>query len=113
MRESPELKEKYRDRLKKIIGTKIQTTMIFPLSVFEAAFGTLWGYGKNEESLTEEEKVYRKKWNLCRESILNTGNQQKRNAFVEIDMYDVVWLGYQTLLVPMEKYQEIKKNEEK
>jgi len=43
MKDTQEFRKKYRDRLKKIIGTKFQTTMIFPLSQFESAFGQLWG----------------------------------------------------------------------
>lgn len=100
MKDTPEFRKKYRDRLKKIIGTKFQTTMIFPLSQFESAFGQLWGHGKDEENLTNDEKMYRAKWNECRNNILNNGNQQKRNAFTELDMHDVIWHGYRvTFLV--------------
>jgi len=99
MKDTPELREKYRDRLKKIISTKIQTTMIFPLSQFESAFGHLWGHGKDDHKLTEEEKMYRSKWNEVRNNILNNGNQQKRNANTELDMHDIIWQGYKTTFI--------------
>lgn len=99
MRDTPDNRVKYRERLKKIIGTKIQTTMIFPLSQFESAFGHLWGHGKNEEKLTDDEKIFRSKWNEVRNNILNNGNQQKRNANTELDMHDIIWNGYKTVFV--------------
>ncbi len=105
MKETPRLKEQYKERLKKIISTKIQTTMIFPLSIIEASFGQLWGHGKDESKLTDEEKIYRKKWNECRNNILNNGNTQKRNAMAELSQYDVIWNKYQTVLLPMEAFE--------
>lgn len=111
MRDTPELREKYKDRLKKIISTKIQTTMIFPLSQFESAFGHLWGHGKTEGGLTNDEKVFRTKWNEVRNNILNNGNQQKRNASTEIDMYEVVWNGYKTVFI-FKANEEIKEGEQ-
>ena len=84
-------KEEFKKRLKKIIGTKINTTMIYPLSQFELAFGGLWGHGKAEAELTEDEKINRQVWNQVRNSVLNMGNQQKRNAFAEINNHDIVW----------------------
>jgi hypothetical protein len=69
--------------------------MIYPLSQFEMAFGHLWGDQKPEDQLTAEEKQNRAKWKQCRNNILNNGNQQRRNAFAELDMYDIVWNRYQ------------------
>jgi hypothetical protein len=96
---SKTMKDKFRDRLKKITGKKIETTMIYPLSQFEMAFGHLWGDQKPEDQLTPDEKLHRAKWKQCRNNILNNGNQQRRNAFAEIDMYDVVWNRYQTSFI--------------
>lgn len=90
----------HKKRLKKIIGKKFDTTMIFPLSEFEIEFGHLWGHGKPETELTEEEKKYRKKYNTCRDNILDNGNRQKKNAFTEINMYDVKWNRYNTIFIP-------------
>lgn len=90
------IKRQFKERLKKIIGKKIETTMIYPLSQFEMAFGHLWGNQKPESELTEEEKENRAKWKQCRNNILNNGNQQKRNANTELQMYDVIWNRYNT-----------------
>ncbi len=105
--ESKNLKDKFRDRLKKIIAKKFDTTMIFALSQVELAFGSHWGHGKPFEQLTDEEKVNYNKWRQCRNNILNQGNTQKRNAYAEIDMYDVVWLRHQTtFFVPQQDNQD-------
>ena len=95
--------DQYRERLKKIIGKKIETTMIYPLSQVEMAFGHLWGHSKPVGSLTDDERVNRAKWEQCRSNILNNGNQQKRNAFAELDMHTVTWNRYQVVLVPMNR----------
>ena len=94
------MKESFRERLKKIISKKIETTMIYPLSQFEMVFGDLWGNGLPEESLTDEQLVYREKWKQCRTNVLNLGNQQVRNAKSELDMYDVVWNRYNATFLP-------------
>jgi len=107
MKDTPEFRKKYRERLKKIISTKIQTTMIYPLSEFEKAFGHLWGHGKTDD-LTNDEQVFREKWIQCRNSILNNGNQQKRNANTEIDMHDIIWNGYKAVFVFNNNEQENK-----
>lgn len=106
MEYSNKMKEKFRDRLKFIISKKIDTTMIYPLSQIEAAFGELWGHGKPESALTNEEKMYAAKWKQCRNNILNNGNQQKRNANCEIEMYDVVWNRYKTVFLPVKNIKE-------
>lgn len=95
------MKDKYRERLKKIIGKKIQTTMIFPLSQFEAAFGELWGDKLPDESLTDQQRSMRAKWKQCRDNILNMGNAQIRNAETELSQHDVVWKKYNILLLPV------------
>ena len=112
MTETEEMKDKYRERLKKIISKKFDTTMIFPLSQFEAAFGHLWGNNLPEERLTDEQRVMRDKWKQCRNNILNNGNQQKRNTFSELDMHEVRWLRYNAVFLPMDKFQEQMKKEE-
>lgn len=92
-------KEKFKERLKSIISKKIDTTMIYPLSQFEALFGELWGNQKDEELLTEQQKDYRIKWQKCRNNILNNGNRNKRNAQIEIDGHDIVLKGHTTNFV--------------
>jgi hypothetical protein len=107
--ELKDIKDKFRERLKKILAKKIDTTMIYPLSQFEMAFGHFWGHEKPESELTSEEKVNRAKWKQCRNNILNNGNQQKRNLYAELDMYEVVWNRYKTTFI----VQESNKIEEK
>lgn len=108
-----EKKDVQKERLKKIIAKKFDTTMIFPLSQFEAAFGHLWGDQLPEDRLTDDQKVMRGKWKECRNNILNNGNQQKRNAFAELDMHDVTWLRYNTTLLPLDRFNELQNNEDK
>lgn len=103
---SDEMKDKFKDRFKKIINKKFDTTMIYPLSQFEAAFGHLWGNGKLEENLTDEELVYLAKWRQCRNNILNQGNLQKRNFGTELAMHDVIWNRYQAVFIPVNKMKE-------
>ena len=99
-----EQKDEMRERLKKICLTKLNTTMIYPLSQFEMEFGHLWGHGKNEQILNDQEKINRQKWQRCRTNILNNGNQQKRGITSELDMHTVTWDRYQAILIPKEEY---------
>jgi hypothetical protein len=112
MEYSQKQKEEFRKRLKKIIGKKITTTMVYPISEFEAAFGELWGHDKPEEVITEEQKSFRIKWLQCRNNIFNMGNQQRRNACAEIDMHDVVWHRFQTILYVPKTHEELGDNNE-
>lgn len=91
--------DEYRERLKKIIGMKMNTVMIYPLSQFEAAFGHLWGHGKDKDELTSEEKVLLAKWEECRTNILDIGNQQIRNATRELDEHDVRKKKFETIFL--------------
>lgn len=75
--------------LKKHITTKFRTTMIGSLAHFEEIFGMLWGHGKRNEDLTEEELEWKEKWMLARTEILNNGNDQLRASLNEIDQYTV------------------------
>ena len=75
--------------LKRHIETKFRTTMIGALARFEELFGYLWGHGKQEFELTDEELEQREKWHLARTEILNNGNNQARAALAEIDQHTV------------------------
>ncbi len=77
--------------------------MIYPLSQFESEFGELWGDKLPESELTEAQKIWRKKYNLCRDNILNLGNTQKRNLNAEIDMHEVIWKRFNYTLTPVKK----------
>ena len=75
------------------IEKKMKTVMIYPISMFEQYFGTLWGLGKKYEDLTVNEKAFRDIWDDCRDEILDSGNRQIRNAKSEIKLYKVVKTG--------------------
>jgi len=66
--------------LNKQITTRITTSFIFALSEIEQKLGFLWGQGKREDELTEDELEYRKIFNDLRKSILDMGNYQVRLA---------------------------------
>lgn len=106
MEYSQEMKDGFKQRLKKIIGKKIETTMIASLSQFETAFGHTWGHGKDESLLTPDELVFKAKWKEVRDRILNIGNQQKRNSNAEIDMHEVHWNRYRAEFIQFKDNKE-------
>lgn len=75
---------------------KFKTTMIGALSVFEDKFGFLWGHGKSEDELSEEELRYRELWQLTRTEVLNNGNNQLRAAKEEMSFYTVRFNKFET-----------------
>lgn len=91
--------EACRRRLDKIISTKIRTSFIGALAQFEENFGFLWGQGKLEDSLTEEEKEMRTLWDQTRTAVLNNGNTQLRASQNEIANHVVSWNRYHMDLV--------------
>ena len=66
--------------------------MIGALAAFESSFGEFWGHG--EETLTNEQKEFRKIWEETRTDILNNGNSQLRIAQEEIAQYTMTWNRY-------------------
>lgn len=93
---SAKTKEEMKERLKRNAKRKFQTSFIFPLSQFELEFGDLWGFRLPEDELTSEQKENRKRWSLLRQRVLDTGNQQIRNFFAELDTHEVIWNRYKT-----------------
>lgn len=93
-----EQEKKYKDRSKKrlsnIISTKIKTSFIGAISSCEKNLGFLWGHGKDDENLTEDELSMREIWDEIRTEILDNGNTQLRAATNEIDNYSVNWERY-------------------
>lgn len=81
-------------RLLRILEKKITTAFISGISNFEKAFGYLWGSGKSEKDLTEDEARFRFIWNQVRSEILNTGNAQIRAVQNEISLYTIKWNRY-------------------
>ena len=93
-----------KDRLKRIISKKFQTSFIFSIVEFENVFGPeLWGYGKSEEELTSAQKMNRQRWNQVRTNILNKGHAQARAVLAEIDLHDFDYSGYHGIFVMEDK----------
>ena len=90
--------EKYKQRSKKrlstIFTTKMKTSFIGAISSCENNFGFLWGHGKPEEDLTDEEQGMKKIWDEARAEILDNGNTQLRAALNEINNYSIAWDRY-------------------
>ena len=82
-------------RLGTIIETKLKTSFIGALSQFEQEFGYLWGHGKGQDELTDEELKMRIKWEKVRNNVLNNGNNQIRAIQNELTQYTVKWNRYQ------------------
>jgi len=87
-------KEKSKKRLSNIITTKIKTSFIGAISSCEKNFGFLWGHGKDEDDLTEQELSMREMWEEIRTDILDNGNTQLRAATNEIENYSINWDRY-------------------
>jgi len=84
--------KKDKEIFKKNIITKLRTTLIGSISIFEEFFGRIWGFklNKNKEDLSQNEKLWAAVWQKCRNEILNNGNNQLRNAECEIENYDII-----------------------
>lgn len=87
-----------KNRLRRIMEKKFKTSFIGAISKFETVFGRLWGHGKDYGQLTENEKKFRLLWEQVRGEILNNGNNQIRAMQQEIELYDIIFNGYQSLL---------------
>tara|TARA_R110000824_G_scaffold388762_1_gene584460 strand:+ start:6035 stop:6430 length:396 start_codon:yes stop_codon:yes gene_type:complete len=87
-------KEKSKKRLANIISTKIKTSFIGAISCCEEHFGFLWGHGKPEEELDENEIAMREIWENVRAQILDNGNTQLRASLNEVGNYSISWDRY-------------------
>jgi len=103
--------ESCKKRLTTLIQKKIQTTMIGALAEFEQLFGYLWGMGKDDIDLDEDELNFRRQWDKARTEILNNGNSQIRACVEEIAQYTIKWNRYHTEFIV--KPKEMKDKEEK
>lgn len=87
-----EFKSKYKvsskERLVKIVSSKVRTTMIGALETVETHFGFLWN--NNSEDAREMRDIYEK----VRSEILDRGNNQIRNLMTELEQYDIEWKRY-------------------
>jgi hypothetical protein len=80
-----------RKRLDRIITQKMNTTFIGAISAFEKNFNFLWGAGKKESEMTDEEKHLYNIWQGVRTEILNNGNNQLRALRNELQNHNVSW----------------------
>jgi hypothetical protein len=83
-------------RLLNNLEKKFNTTIIGSLAVFEEEFGFLWGHGKQNEELTEEQKELKKLWKRARVKILDNGGSNLRAAQSELAQYSFHWNRYVT-----------------
>tara|TARA_R100001509_G_scaffold135428_1_gene89155 strand:+ start:2252 stop:2635 length:384 start_codon:yes stop_codon:yes gene_type:complete len=97
--------EKSKKRLSNIVSTKIKTSFIGAISSCEESFGFLWGHGKDEADLTEEESTMREMWEILRAKILDNGNTQLRAAINEINSYSISWDRYK-MEIPVKEEEE-------
>ena len=91
---STKYKTDSKDRLKKIAGKKIKTTMIGALDAVEKHFGFLWE--DNSDVSSQMREIY----DTVREEILDNGNNQIRNLNEEFEHYSIEWLRYK-LTIPI------------
>lgn len=88
-----EYKDSSKDRLTKIIDTKIRTVMIGALASIEENIGFLWAHNEKRK-LTSEEQDMKNLYEKIRKEILDKGNTQSRNLHTEIEQYNIEWLRY-------------------
>ncbi len=96
--------EDSKKRLENIITTKIRTTFIGAIDIFEQNFGELWGYNSNQP-LTSSQKELLKLWNQIRTEILDLGNNQLRAAQLELSNHTIKWNRY-TVNIPIKPQGE-------
>lgn len=97
-----------KERLAKIVTTKLKTTMIGAIAAVERHLDAFLQPDENGKINTK----YREAFDKIRQDILDNGNNQIRNVLSEIDQYDIEWLRYRyTLPVKPYPYKE-EKNEE-
>lgn len=100
-KETESYQAKSKERLLKIIETKIKTATIGALSAFEdAQFGDLWD-GEGEEY----EHWYRV-WSEVRSKILTNGNNQIRALKKELETHDITWNRYEVKMPVFETEQD-------
>ena len=84
-------KERCKKRLSNIISTKMRTSFIGSISIYEENFGFLWGHGKPDSDLDENEIAMKQVWETARSRILDNGNSQLRASVNEVNNYTIDW----------------------
>lgn len=64
---------------------RFQTLMIGAISRFENSFGYLWNHG--DEPKTDNQYLFRDKWENLRQDLLNHGNFQIRQAVKDLEKH--------------------------
>lgn len=83
-------------RLRNVSESCFKTTMIGSLEIFEKAFGYLWGHGKPEANLDDDEMYFRELWNRCRNQLLDHGHLNSRIVQDELSRYTITENRYIT-----------------
>jgi hypothetical protein len=89
-----------RERLLRILKTKLKTTFVGDLARVETFLGPLWGHGKDPSLLSPEELYWRERWETLRTEILNNGNHQIRAVESELAQHTVSWDRHRIELRP-------------
>lgn len=87
-----------RKRLERIINKRLSTTLIGNLSTLEKHLGHLWGHGKEEDELSEQEIAWLDMWVRIRDEMLDKGNAQIRAVDRDLRQYTVHWNGVEIVL---------------
>lgn len=88
-----------RQRLLQILEKKLRTTFIGAISAMEeSAFGRLWGHNSRPDERTEQQQRWYEVWQQLRTKILNNGNNQLRAVQSELELYEIEYQGYRTVL---------------
>ena len=91
--------EKYREesrkRLGRIAATKMRTCFVGDIAACEEVLGFLWGHGKKESDLTDDEKQFLQLWNQLRNRMLTNGNNQIRAFNNELERNTIHWDRFQ------------------
>lgn len=95
-----------KSQLTRHLETKFRTTMIGALASFEECFGELWGHGKESSALTDEQKVWKERWELARTEVLNKGNNQLRAAKEEVSQYTIRFNKFETKFIIQKDKEE-------
>lgn len=92
MKDTKAYKEKSRELLKELTEKLFKTTMVAAISKLEEEFGELWG--ADGSSVTSEMLEFKKKFEIVRKHIFDTGHAQIDKMHDELDNYEVFWNRY-------------------
>lgn len=81
--------ENHRLYLQESLGKFMMTSLIGTIEIFEKSFGELWGHGKDEADLNDDEFYWREVWEFARTQLLDKGHKQQDKAKRAIEEYDL------------------------